>query len=29
MSYLTGWMAGSIESSWQQIERIHQRLSAA
>jgi monoamine oxidase len=28
MSYLTGWMAGSIESSWQQIERIHQRLSA-
>lgn len=29
MSYLTGWMAGSIESSWQQIARIHQRLSAA
>ena len=28
MSYLTGWMAGSIESAWQQIARIHQRLSA-
>jgi monoamine oxidase len=28
MSYLTGWMAGSIESAWQQCERIHQRLSA-
>jgi monoamine oxidase len=29
MSYLGGWQAGAIESSWQQIERIHQRLSAA
>ncbi|MGV7209599.1 flavin monoamine oxidase family protein [Oxalobacteraceae bacterium A2-2] len=29
MSYLGGWMAGSIESAWQQIARIHQRLSAA
>ena len=28
MSYLGGWQAGAIESSWQQIERIHQRLSA-
>jgi monoamine oxidase len=27
MSYLPGWQAGAIESSWQQIERIHQRLS--
>jgi len=29
MSYLNGWMAGSIESAWQQIERIHRRLTAA
>ncbi len=28
MSYLNGWLAGSIESSWQQIDRIHKRLSA-
>lgn len=28
MSYLNGWMAGAIESSWQQIDRIHKRLSA-
>jgi monoamine oxidase len=28
MSYLGGWQAGAIESSWQQCERIHQRLSA-
>jgi monoamine oxidase len=28
MSYLGGWQAGAIESSWQQIERIHKRLSA-
>jgi len=28
MSYLGGWQAGAIESSWQQIGRIHQRLSA-
>ncbi|MES2128276.1 MAG: flavin monoamine oxidase family protein [Pseudomonadota bacterium] len=28
MSYLPGWQAGAIESSWQQIERIHQRLGA-
>jgi monoamine oxidase len=28
MSYLPGWQAGAIESSWQQIARIHQRLSA-
>ena len=27
MSYLTGWMAGGIESAWQQIEKIHQRAS--
>jgi monoamine oxidase len=29
MSYLPGWQAGAIESSWQQIERIHRRLSAS
>jgi monoamine oxidase len=29
MSYLGGWMAGSIESAWQQIARIHQKLSVA
>jgi len=29
MSHLGGWQAGAIESSWQQIGRIHQRLSAA
>ncbi len=28
MSYLGGWQAGAIESAWQQIERIHKRLSA-
>ena len=28
MSYLGGWQAGAIESAWQQITRIHQRLSA-
>ncbi len=28
MSHLTGWQAGAIESAWQQIARIHQRLSA-
>jgi monoamine oxidase len=28
MSYLGGWQAGAIESAWQQIARIHQRLSA-
>ncbi len=28
MSYLGGWQAGAIESSWQQMARIHQRLSA-
>ena len=27
MSYLGGWQAGAIESAWQQMERIHQRLS--
>jgi len=27
MSYLPGWQAGAIESSWQQIAKIHQRLS--
>lgn len=29
MSYLGGWQAGAIESAWQQIGRIHQRLSKA
>ncbi len=28
MSYLPGWQAGAIESSWQQIARIHQRVGA-
>lgn len=28
LSYLTGWQAGGIESSWQQIERLHRRASA-
>jgi monoamine oxidase len=28
LSYLTGWQAGAIESSWQQIERIHARAQA-
>jgi monoamine oxidase len=27
MSYLGGWMAGSIESAWLQMERVHQKLS--
>lgn len=27
LSYLTGWMAGGIESAWLQIEKIHQRAS--
>jgi monoamine oxidase len=27
MSYLGGWQAGAIESAWQQMERIHARLS--
>lgn len=25
LSYLTGWQAGAIESSWQQLEKLHQR----
>jgi monoamine oxidase len=29
MSYLGGWQAGAIESAWEQIARIHQRLSVA
>jgi len=28
MSYLPGWQAGAIESAWQQIARMHQRLNA-
>jgi monoamine oxidase len=28
LSYMSGWMAGAIESAWQQIERIHRRASA-
>lgn len=28
LSYLTGWMAGAFESSWQQIEKLHARASA-
>ncbi len=28
LSYLTGWQAGAIESSWQQIERLHRRAAA-
>jgi monoamine oxidase len=27
LSYLTGWMAGAIESAWQQLEKIHQRAA--
>jgi monoamine oxidase len=26
LSYLTGWMAGAIESAWIQIEKLHQRV---
>ena len=29
MSYLPGWQAGAIESSWQQIDRLHRRLMTA
>lgn len=29
LSYLPGWQAGAIESSWQQIEKIHQRAQQA
>lgn len=29
VSYLGGWQAGAIESAWQQIARIHQRVQAA
>ncbi|MGL6261727.1 flavin monoamine oxidase family protein [Vibrio sp. WXL210] len=29
MSYLTGWMAGAIESAWEQIEKIDQINQAA
>lgn len=27
LSYLTGWMAGGIESAWIQLEKVHQRAS--
>lgn len=27
MSYLGGWIAGGIESSWMQLARVHERLS--
>jgi monoamine oxidase len=27
LSYLTGWMAGAIESAWAQIEKLHTRVS--
>ena len=29
MSYLTGWMAGAIESSWQQMAKLHARALVA
>lgn len=29
LSYLTGWQAGGVESAWQQIAKIHQRVNAA
>lgn len=29
LSHLTGWMAGAIESSWLQIEKIHQMAMAS
>jgi monoamine oxidase len=28
MSYLGGWIAGGIESAWEQIARVHEKLSA-
>ncbi|MBV8665459.1 MAG: flavin monoamine oxidase family protein [Burkholderiaceae bacterium] len=28
MSYLGGWQAGAIESAWQQVAKIHQRMGA-
>jgi monoamine oxidase len=28
LSYLTGWQEGGIESAWQQIGKIHQRVNA-
>ncbi len=28
LSYLTGWIAGAIESSWQQIAKLHVRATA-
>lgn len=28
LSYLTAWLAGAIESSWSQIEKLHQRASS-
>lgn len=27
LSYLTGWMAGTIESAWIQLERLHERAA--
>jgi monoamine oxidase len=27
LSYLTGWMAGAIESAWIQLERLHERAA--
>jgi monoamine oxidase len=29
LSHLTGWQAGAFESAWQQIEKLHNRVSAA
>ena len=29
LSHLAGWQAGAIESSWQQIAKLHQRAQAA
>lgn len=29
LSYLTGWQAGAIESAWQQMAKLHQRVQQA
>lgn len=28
LSHLTGWLAGGIESAWQQLEKVHQRAAS-
>lgn len=29
MSYINGWQAGAIESAWQQVAKLHQRVQSA